>query len=437
MKPLNFLKLNLAFLVLMAYSDARAGDVSSSARYPEAPLADVMSKEDIEQKKAEELEAKAAEQRDQYEKHKRDVEQQISAHKYNIEGLKMRQEKAQSEIEELNTALQDVNGRIEGLSSQSAKLEEDTQRTVEYLDSLRAELGNRQKLLSDKMVALQRARQESENVIYMKSVEVQRMKNEMAQAETKVADAEALRADLEAEEMKTRTTWMQTKLNISDKMHQKDESIAQAREAKEKHDRAVADLNVARAELAKAEKARAETAAKTSAEVARYESEMINASKSRVAAESERIRLETEANKLRDYASRIKSNRDQSVSESQDAGSMVLRTKVAVETARTELATAMQADDQSASKRKKSEAQERGLASAKEAADLFAGARRWVTTSKCRAYAKPKESGPSEQYSSGSRVMAREYSNPDWVEVVTGSGVSAYLKQTCGHFEDR
>ncbi len=435
MKPFNVVKLNLAFLVVMAYSHgARATDVHAS--YPEAALTDTLSKEEIEQKKADELEDKATRERDQYEKHKREVEQKISAHKYNVEGLKMRQEKAQSEIEELNAALRDVDGRIEGLSAQSAKLEEDTQRTVEYLDTLRTDFANRQKALTDKMVALQKARQDSENVIYMKSVEVQRMKNELAIAETKVQDAEALRADLEAEEMKTRTTWMQTKLNISDKMHQKDEALASAREAKEKNDRALVELNTARTELAKAEKVRSETAKKTAVDVARYESEMIAASKNKVAAESERIRLETEANKLHDYASRIKTTRDQSVSESQDAGSMVLRTKVAVETARTELAASMQANDQTVSRKKKSEAQERGLASAKEAADLFAGARRWVATAKCRAYSKPKADGPFEAYSSGSRVMAREYSNPDWVEVVSGSGVSAYLKSSCGHFED-
>jgi len=396
----------------------------------------VMSQEDIEAKKAEDTESKAAIERDNYDRHVKDVEQKIAAHKYNIENLKMRQEKAQNEIDDLKTSISDVDSKLEGLSSESAKLEEDTQRTTEYLDTLRADLAGKQQQLTEKMAALQKQRQDSENTIYMKSVDIQRMKAEVAQAETKVQEAEATRAALEADEMQTRTTWMQTKLNISDKYHQRDEAIAAEKEAQAKHDKAVGDLNVARAELAKAEKARAEVAKKTSADIAKYENDVINASKNRIQAEAERIRLETEVSKLQDYASRVKSNRDQAVADAQDAGSMVLRTKVAVETARTELAASMQGTDQAIAKKQKTESEQRGLASAKEAADLYSGARRWVASKSCKAYAHPKVGGPSENYSSGSRVMAREYDNPDWVEVISGSGVSVYLQSSCGHFEN-
>jgi predicted nucleic acid-binding Zn-ribbon protein len=435
-KPRSILKVGTAVLVTGLTTAAMSIAHADGLSYPDSKLSDVISQEEIEAKHAEELESKAAIERDTYEHHVKEVEQKITAHKYNIENLKMRQEKAQSEIEDLNVAIKDVDGQIDGLSTQSAKLEEDTQRTTEYLDTLRTDLANRQKALSDKMVAMQKQRQDSENVIYMKSVEVQRMKTEVAQAETKVQEAEATRAALEADEMATRTTWMQTKLNISDKYHQRDEALAAEKESQVKHDKAMADLNVARVELAKAEKIRSDISKKSSADIARYENDIMQASKNRVSAEAERIRLETEANKLQDYASRVRTNRDQAVAEAADAGSMVLRTKVAVETARTELAATMNSTDQAIAKKQKAASTQRGLASAQEAADLYSGARRWVSTMGCKAYAHPKVGGPSDNYSSGSRVMAREYDNPDWVEVISGSGVSEYLQSKCGHFEN-
>src|SRR6185437_2842556 len=103
------------------------------------------------------------------------------------------------DIDDLKTAIQDADGKLDGLSDQSSKLADDTQRTMDYLESLRQDLANRQTALHDKMAALQKQREDAEHTIYTKSVEIQRMKAEVAQAETKVQEADSVRAGLEAD----------------------------------------------------------------------------------------------------------------------------------------------------------------------------------------------------------------------------------------------
>ncbi len=410
---------------------------SSKVNYPDAALADAMSQEEMERKRAEELEEKAAEKRAEYERHKREVELKISAYRSNIEALRARQEKAQQEIDSVKTDLADVGYKIEDLKAKNSGFEEKAQKTQEYLETLKVDLTKQQKEYQDRLVASQKAKADAETSIYNKSIEIQRLKTQIAESETRIREAEATRTELEAEEMKTRTVWMQTKLNTADKMNQRDQEIAAANEAKERHGKAVKDLSAAREELAKAEKVRAEVSRKASADISRYESEIVAATKSKMAAEAEKIRLETEVNKLEDLAMRIKTNRDNATEESAEAAGMVLKSRVAVETARSELNGQMHSSDQAAYKRQKEQAQARGLAAASEAADLFSGARRWVATGRCKSYGQPTRGSQFvSSLGEGNRIMAREMGNPEWVEVINGSGISSYVESRCGRFEN-
>lgn len=405
--------------------------------YPDAALVDAASEEDRERQKLEELEAKAAIERDRYEKRRREVEMKVSAHKYNIEGLKMQQEKAQGELETLKTEIAELDSRIDSLTKENTDVAEKNQKTIEHLDQARAEIDQKLKNYDNQFASAQKARRDYENSIYNKSIEVQRMRTELAQAETRIQEAEAKRANLEAEEQQTRTVWMQTKLNIADKVNQKNESLNELKLAKDKHASALRDLAVARKELADAERSRAQTAQKVKSDIQRFEGEILAASKSRVSAEAEAIRLETEASKLRDYASRIKANRDEAVEKSENASSMVLKTRIAVATARSELGQEIQAVDQDVHKASKSEALVRGLAAADEASALFSGARRWVSSARCKFFSKPMSSSSViEEYGSGRRAMARETNDSRWVEVISGSGVSTYVESRCGRFEN-
>lgn len=423
-------------IAIFATSIGWAARAQDNQYYPNALLHDVYTKEQVEQKRKEALEEEAAYKKDKYEKEKARVEQEIESHRNQVESLKIQQARMKEEIETVNTDLAHVTDQLGSYQDEHKKLDENTKATQEYLTSVQENLKTTLKQLNDEVASLTQARKTAEKSIYDKSMDIERMKVEIAGAESKTAEYEAKRADLEAQEMRVRTEWTQLKILTANNLKQRDEAMSELNEAKKRQEAAVKDLNEARGELAKSEKVRTDTQHKAQSEISNYEKEIMDANRKRIASEAERIRLESETAKTLDYVSRIKENRDQTVDQSNDAQGVVMKSTLALQSARTELSETVSAADRKEFRKQRDESVSRGIAAAQEASELLGGGRIWVTKSKCKAYEHPKESAkPVGFFEAGNRLMGKD-SGSAWIEITNGISSSVFVSSKCGSYEN-
>jgi hypothetical protein len=429
----RFLNLFLSALIASLVCKARAQDADY---YPHGALSNIYFQEQTEERKAELMEQDAAKKRGDYERQKRDVDHQIAAHRFQIEQLKTRQEKAQDDLDVVNANLQHVKDQIGQYETEHKQANEESAHAIEELNEQRQTLEASQKKMEAELAALTLDRKRAEREIYTKSMEINRMKTESARLETKTAAAEAKRAELEAEEMKTRTEWMQVKMQTADLQKQHDTALATMNDAKERWTKAQKELADAKTDLNRVQKQRDQVVGQVQNDVARYEKEILAASKAKIAAEAEQIRLASEAEKMKDYASRIRETRDSATEQETEVDGMVLRTKVAVETARTELTKDVEASDRKNYVEEKENSKRRGIAAASEAASLLGGRRAWKTNSKCPAYMQPDASGQAVGFFEAGRKLLGKDRDGSWVEISNGSKNSVYVESKCGEFQN-
>ena len=423
----------LTAMIAVYHYHARAQEDSY---YPHGALNNSFYQEQSELHKTEQMERDAIFKRDEMEKQKREVERQIAVHKFEIENLKNRQAKAQEELELIAVNKQHVNDQTATYEADQKKLIEDTEHTLALLKGERDDLQAKQDRMEKLLTALNESRKRSEREVYTKSMEMQRMKSENARLETKVAATEAKRAEMEADEMKVRTEWMQTKMASSDLQKQNDEATSQMNEAKGRWNQAQKELAEARTDLNRTQHQRDVTVDQVKTDVERYEREILAASKARIGSEAEQIRLASEAEKMKDYADRIRDTRDQASEQEADLNGMVLRTKVAVETARTELTKDVEGADRKSLIAEKETSKRRGLASAADATNLLGGSRIWATTTKCKAYKKPDKLSPAAGYFDSGRKLLGKDKDGGWVEITNGTGKSVFVESQCGEYQD-
>ena len=152
-------------------------------------------------------------------------------------------------------------------------------------------------------------------------------------------------------------------------------------------------------------------------------------------AEAEKIRLESEVAKIQDYSARIKDARDQALDQQGHVNGLVLKSSLALESARTALATSVERSDQYQYKNEKAQHRARGLAAAEEASNLIEGGRVWITSENCKAYKTPATRQPAGFFDSGKRLLGKDHGSA-WVEVMNGSGSSVYVESRCGKYEN-
>jgi len=408
---------------------------AQSQYYPEAALTQIYTQEQIEQKKADDLQQKAEQQRDLYEKRKHEVETEVAAHRYKIEGLKIQQDKAQQELDVLKVDLDHVKGDLASYQAEHQQLDDSSKATMEYLMGQKKDLAEKQKSLDDELKSLADARKKAEHDIYMMAVDIEHYKSEIAKADTKVQEAQTKQAGLDADEMKIRGEWMASKMAAAEHLKQRDEALSNLSETKKRYDQAVKELASAKADEMKAEKVRNETSHKVQGDVAKYENDILSANKKRINAEAERIRLESEVAKIQEYGTRMKDTRDQTVEQEQTSEGLVLKSSLALETARSALTQDIAQGDQKEYKAEKEQHRQRGLANAEAASNLISGGRIWVTTENCKAYSAPSTKHAAGFFDAGKKLLGKDHGSR-WVEIMSGSGNSVYVESRCGKYDN-
>lgn len=397
-------------------------------------LASIIAQESDERRKTQELEENVIAQKDRAEKLRRQNEIKILTHKNNIETLKASQEKYQREIDSLQIEFVTLDGRDQDFQKEWTLFEAEYAKNLSSYEKLKKEYLEKQQKLNESIALFEKQKLDAENNNYLKGMELQRLKSEYAALETRAQQADTVRAVAEADELVTKTSLMQIKIAIADKIRQGDEAETLAQLTRRKLDKANGELTLAQNELAKYDKIQNETSRKVYQDVAKYEKEIIAANSKRMLAESEKIRLQTEIEKLKDYSSRIKSNYDKAVTEQSDASSMVLKTRLAVHAARTELNSQAQAVDQQDARQNKAEAKNRSIAATAQVAEMFSGTKQWIGSTDCKMYSEPSSSAKIKgSIARNSRVLARE-SVPGWVEVIDGSSIALFIESRCGRY---
>lgn len=441
----------------------------------EAQLHQLIKESGAEETKAKELEERVTAEKDRYERRVRQVQKEIANQRYQIEGFKMRQDKAQQELESLSVNIGDLDSKLSALSDEKHDFDASTSQTLTLLESQRREAAEKQKALDSEIAELSKARKRAERSIVNKSIEVQTMKADLARLEATRAEIESKTAETEADEMRVRTEWMQTKIQTAEQMKQRDEAYARLAETKKRHDVAAIDLKNAQADLAKAQKERNDAMKRAEGEVAKYEKEIQGAHKARIAAESEQIRLDAEVAKIREYVARMKESHDQAIEQADQSEGLVWKSTLNLETARSELSRAVSGKDKSNFELQKMQNRERGIAAAADAATMVEAAqlerpkrtvaassptpseaapvqpgkpgyvgqpdppsmtKAWVTKSSCNAYEKPdKKLKPIGFFNEGQKFMGRVLKT-GWVKIQSASGSAVYVEGNCGTYEN-
>lgn len=439
---------------------------AQSASYPESALHEVIKESAAEEAKAKEAEEKSVAERERYERRVRQVKQEIANKRYEIEGYKMRQDKAQQELAGLAVSISDLDARLQSLSDEHHEFNNNTAVQMRDLEAQRKEYTEKQKSLDFEIAELSKARKRAERAIVNQSMEVQSMKAGIARLEASKAELESKTAEMEADEMKVRTEWMQTKLAVAENTKQRDEANAHYTEAKAKRDSALKDLQVSQGDLAKAQRDRNEAMKKAEAEVAKFEKEIASAHRARIASESEQIRLDAEVAKIREYVVRMKESHDDALEQADKSSGLVLKSTLNLETARSELARSVAASDKNNFENQKESARARGIAAAAEAADMVQqiaanspaprktasapapqtpsavkttaanGRRLWVTNANCTAYEKPDKGARAVGFlNEGEHFSSLPAKKAGWVRIYSPAG-TIYVEGTCGKYEN-
>jgi chromosome segregation ATPase len=433
---MNHLRSTKCMLIAIAVSAGVAHAQDYSQSYPNSAVYEIYSKQQIEERRAEELEQSAIAEKDRLDKARRDAEAEIAEHKYRIEGIKMRQDKATQELDAVSTDLATIKEQVSVVQTEHKQTEENAQATLDYLAAVQKELVTKQSQLNEETQQLTVMKKRAVDSIYAKGVEMERMKVEVAKAQTRIEDLRAQAADLGAREMQVRTEWMQNKLTVAEFNRQKAEAMAQLQETNKSLTKAQSDLTNSRKELAAAEAGKRHLQNEIADKMAKYEREIAAANRARINAEAERIRVDSETQKIREYAARIKEKRDQVMNEKEDAEGLVMQSSLALEGARTDLTQAAESENKNAYSKMRREAQSRGIAAASKAYKMVDGARPFVMSGKCDGYRSPASTDVSGSYAKGSKIFARP-AGADWVEVLNGSdGKPSYLNSKCGSFEN-
>lgn len=403
--------------------------------YPDGALMHSYQEELAEIKRAEETERRAEKARFDYEKRKVEAEKEIAAKKYRIEGLKLKQEAVQSEMDAMATDLADVEKQYVDSEKESQLVEEKAAEHFAKADSLKKDLAGQKDKYEKSFQNLKDLKEQTAKNMNKNSIDIQKMRSEVSVLEAEIESLEASVANVQAEELRVRTEWISLKAQIEDKAANKATNLAKLGDAKKKYDQAVKDYKTAQNEFSSAEKSRAETEARVNSEIRKLDESTAAAQRSRALAMAEKIRVEAETEKLNAYVSAVKRSNTDTIEAMKESQSAVMESRLALETARSELTREVAGGEKMKFQQDKIGARLRGLASVAEASDMMEGGRAWQITKSCKIQKRPTDKSEAMGEVSVGDKLVGATSAGSWVKIMNASGGAAYVKANCGKFE--
>ena len=431
MKALKFL------LIMMTLGSgaslSQATEISTPA---ENALTQAYQQEILEIKKTEELERQAVRTRDDYEKRKFELEREVAAKQVQIEDQKMKQQQMQSQIQTTITELEQIEKDVKASELELSVFKQSADNEHVQSEETKQKLEASRKNLEDSQEKARATRDTLTRSVYNNNLEIQKMKAEVSVLEAKVESIDAQNANTLANEMKTRVELMALKTQIGDKLAEIQKQNSQLADSKKKFDDSQNSLRLAKNEHDKTEKLRADNERKTMAEVKKYNESTYVAQKTKSSLEADKIRLEAEIDRLRSYVSLVKKSNSESLDSLADSQANVMATRLALQTAKSELTQEMASMEKASSRKEKTDARLRKIASIAEASDIMDGAKSWIVTKSCKVHkiASIKSEVLPMNISVGQKLIAADHS-ADWIKVMNSSGAPAFINKDCGKFE--
>jgi chromosome segregation ATPase len=402
--------------------------------FPEQAIEHSMREELAEIKKTDEIERNAVVEREAYEQQKADALKVIAARQFKIEGLKIKQDQVQRELEALTVDLNAVLEKRKETEAKYQKVEQAVSTDVVAADKKLQELEEQRKQLETAYDRLAAKEAEAKSNLIKVAIEVQRSRAEIANLDLNVAELNTAIAEVNADEAKARKEWTALRASIEFAKGQRQASKDALDAAKKKLAMAEQDTEQARAEYKTVEKSRAQTEEFVNAEIRRISSAIDATEKAKVKALADKSKAVDETNKLKADLVAAKAKNLDFKREVRASKNEVMESRLALETAKS---TALQEEAEqkkAALLQAKGQAKMRKIASENEAAKKIEAGQPWTVTKDCRIQRRPNASSEVVgQVSQGQRLVGSKASGV-WVEVLNASGESAYVNGECGSF---
>jgi hypothetical protein len=402
--------------------------------FPEQALEYSLREELAEIKKTDEIERNAVIEHEAYEQQKADALRVIAARQFKIEGLKIKQDQVQRELEALTVDLNAVLEKRNETEAKYQKVEQAVSTDVVASDKILQELDEQRKQLEAAYDRLAAKEVEAKSNLIKVAIEVQRSRAEISNLDLNVAELNTSIAEVNADEAKARKEWTALRASIEFAKGQRQASRKALEVAKKKLSLAEQDTAQARAEYKTVEKSRAQTEVFVNAEIRRISSLIDSTEKAKVKALASKSKAVDETNKLKADLVAAKAKNLDFKREARASKNEVMESRLALESAKS---TAMQEE---AEQKKavllqvKGQAKKRQLASENEAAKKIEAGQPWTVKKDCRIQRRPNASSEVVgKVTQGQRLVGSKASGV-WVEVLNASGESAYVNGECGYF---
>ncbi len=389
-----------------------------------------------ELKRTEELEKKAAKAQKADEEKKAELEKEIAAKKFQIQSYKVRQDRANNEMLNSRAGLDGLTTELATAEQELASFRQSAEHQLTQADQQKSEYTAAQKKLSDTQDRLRSTKVSLTKALYDGKMEVQKLKTDVAQAEAKVEALEAQNSNLKADAAGVNLQLMAIRTAIDDRRLEIAKANSDLEQTRKGLEKAKVDLAESNIEFKKVEAKKLETDNRVTAEVKRLEETTVAAQKSKTINESEKLRIEAETEKMKNYLASVKRVSSEAIDASIDSQSSVMESRLALQTAKSELGQQVAKSDGLASKKDANSAKIRRLASVAEASDILDGAKPWVMSKSCKLHKRASSSSEVLQadLNLGQKLIGADYSE-HWIKVLNSSGAPAFIKKDCGSFE--
>lgn len=387
---------------------------------------------------AEEKERKELELRQNSEEKRADLDLQTLRHRKQSREFRIKSEQAQENIDLLKREVMEIEAKQKDVTRELADVEQRFQQEMAAHQQVSGELNEIRGKLQTSVRNLARSRDEVQSRVYKAQLEMQKFRSEIAKDETDISRVKNDHARLDAEELRVRTEWADL-ADRSRELHQERQRVIAEMEDQQRHLNGVRkDYNIARRESDELErevrdlnsKAAREKAAAL-AQMRQLDQNIVEANNQKARLEAEKVRIAAETEKLKDQLVAAQQTHEKVVAEAQSSEGMVMETRLAFETARSDLTKETNQISQVKLESDTRRVQARNLASLAESSGMLESQASAEVVQNCRLRSEPSfKASVVAEVRPGTRVIASEEGG-DWVKVLNSSGSAQYIRKSC------
>jgi len=328
--------------------------------YPDGALHKAFEEEMTEMKKTEEKEQEDLQTKAEYERRKVESERQIQAKRLKVEQLRMKQDEMASDIESMKAELVSIQGKQEQTEKDLGIASGQESETASKSKEIKTELDKTKLELTAALNRLQKARESTNRNINKSMVDMQRMRAEIATAETDIARADNDRARTEGEELQVRSQWASLQSRYDQTVDERKKSLAELRDLQTRLEAAKSDYRETKNELDEAERAKLVTENEVKMqritvtnEIRNIESQIAAARDSKVSADLEVVRYKAEADKLNQNLAMVRERNKEAQIESESSQGIAMESRLSMETAKAELSRELSSEESAKLKKRR------------------------------------------------------------------------------------